>query len=398
MMHSQTVLVIGVQSNIGWASVKSLAKRGFRVIGVSMHPMGVGLYSKYLAKGYVLPLDKDDVSGFIDCVCDIVDREGATGVLTHHELHMVVLNSQRSRLEKRARLFFPPNGVLEKILNKEECYEAAGSLGIRVPHTVRVRSFDAVQAVGESFSFPVVLKIANNLQKHRLPKKWSFKTKYLASKEDWETFTADFPEDAGQEFLAQEFIHGHYVGLGLAMQDMEPVAAFQWRALREYEPGLGAWRVSEPVNPKLLEQAVAVCRKLRYEGVCEVEFRGPSSSGEITFMEINPRLWGGVSLPIKCGVDFPWLVYQIHSGQAADQFDVYKTGLYSRNTLGDMKWLYRIVSGKGIGEENPNFQVSRGRALKMYLGSLFRASVHDLEDRDDWKPAWKHYCKKAGLH
>lgn len=394
-MNNKTVIVLGIQSNVPLATLQSLSRKGIRCIGISLRPGGVGLYSKHLEHGYTLRYRRENEEGFISELEEIAERHGASGILTHHELYMNVLNRYRERFASGGvKLLFPTNEVIDPLLDKNGFLERAEKLGVRVPQTRLVKSCADIEAAAKDFPFPAVMKISLNLDKALLAKKWQFKTRFFQDAEDFSSFCADFPEEMGQEFILQEFIIGEYISLGIAWQD-GLVAAFQWRALREYEPGLGGYRISEEAHPKLVEQASKLCAEFNYNGVCEVEFRGKMDDPDnIAIMEINPRLWGGVSLPCHCGVDFPWLAYQIYDGQPADKVEQYRIGAYSRNLLGDVKWLYKVLSGKGVGGSNPNFSYQRLPALWQFISSLGRADVHDLENASDPRPFLMHYKQK----
>jgi|GEM_PF-5764012 len=398
-MNKKTVIVLGVESNIPLTTLKSLSKRGISCIAVSLRPGGVGLYSKYADAGYTLRYrrEEDDTTreSFLSGLEEIAARHGAEGILTQHELHMSLLNKHRERFAKKGiKLLFNDDDVLIPLLDKNDFLERAEKLGVRVPQSRVIKSCADVKEAVANFPFPAVMKISLNLDKSLLSEKWQFKTRFFDDAESFAAFSADFPEDMGQEFLLQEFIIGAYISLGIAYQD-GLVAAFQWQALREYEPGLGGFRISQQAHPRLVEQAVKLCEEFNFNGVCEVEFRGDLKDPEnIAIMEINPRLWGGVSLPCHCGVDFPWLTYQIYDGQQAEKVSSYKIGAYSRNLLGDIKWLIKVLTGSGVGGTNPNFNYKKLPSLWQFISSLGKAEVHDLEDFSDPKPFLMHYKQK----
>jgi hypothetical protein len=57
------------------------------------------------------------------------------------------------------------------------------------------------------------------------------------------------------------------------------------------------------------EQAERLIREIDLEGYSEVEFR--RDGNDIPYlMEINPRLSASVEIAVRCGVDFPHLLYQ----------------------------------------------------------------------------------------
>ncbi|KKK60000.1 hypothetical protein LCGC14_3028730, partial [marine sediment metagenome] len=57
------------------------------------------------------------------------------------------------------------------------------------------------------------------------------------------------------------------------------------------------------------------------------------------FIEINPRLWGSIALPIACGVDFPAMTYFAATNRlekARKMVKDYKDSIVARWYLGDL--------------------------------------------------------------
>jgi CelD/BcsL family acetyltransferase involved in cellulose biosynthesis len=102
-------------------------------------------------------------------------------------------------------------------------------------------------------------------------------------------------------------------------------------------------------------------------------------------MEINPRLWGGVALPIACGVDFPWLSHRIAMQEAISPITRYTVGKYSRNLSGDVGWFVKCLRGHYL-HEHPNLRVSRAQGLRQFAATMWRPTVFDQERLDDLGP------------
>ena len=52
-------------------------------------------------------------------------------------------------------------------------------------------------------------------------------------------------------------------------------------------------------------------RKWNYQGIAEVELKKDSRDGKAKPIEINPRVWRYIGFCIRCGVNFPLLVYEL---------------------------------------------------------------------------------------
>ena len=75
--------------------------------------------------------------------------------------------------------------------------------------------------------------------------------------------------------LLQEFCPGDGIGIEVLFHDNQPLTMFQHRRLKELpvSGGGSVTSISEPLDPELAEQAVALLRKLNWEGVAMVEFK-----------------------------------------------------------------------------------------------------------------------------
>jgi predicted ATP-grasp superfamily ATP-dependent carboligase len=379
----ETVIVIGVHTTIGLTSVRSLGRHGVECIGISHRARGVGLYSKYLAAGYVVPYTADAREQYVDEVVSIARRHGARGILCHHEEQMLALCQHRARCAGTCDLLFPDGDVLQACLDKPTLLRAAQEIGFRVPITLEIESVAAAVAAAPHIPFPVGIKPRGGLPAH--------------VRTQWDEFWSRVADPVAP-LIVQQFIPGRYIGLGLAVHNRRAVASFQWTALREYEAGLGALRVSIEPSDALVESATALCNSIGYEGVCEVECRGDIDERSPMLMEVNPRLWGGVSLPVACGIDFPWIAYEIYSGQPPSPVHAYRPGVVSRNLSGDLRWLVDGAFRGQYAAAMPNIRASRMSVLTGFLTSVGRARVYDLEDLDDPMPALRHHFGRLVPH
>lgn len=67
-------------------------------------------------------------------------------------------------------------------------------------------------------------------------------------------------------------------------------------------------------------------------------------------MEINPRYWGSLALPIHAGVDFPYYHYGLAVGDAPSiDPGAYETGVGCHKLRGELLYLYNVYRGVGDG-------------------------------------------------
>jgi protein-tyrosine-phosphatase len=61
--------------------------------------------------------------------------------------------------------------------------------------------------------------------------------------------------------------------------------------------------------------------------------------GRHYLMEINPRLWGSLALAIDAGVDFPWGLFLMATGQPLPPQPDYRAPYYTRALAQDSRWI-----------------------------------------------------------
>src|SRR5258708_22691107 len=55
---------------------------------------------------------------------------------------------------------------------------------------------------------------------------------------------------------------------------------------------------------------------MRYTGIVEVEFKRDLRDGKLKLLDINPRVWGWHSLCGPAGVDYPYLLGLLSTGES----------------------------------------------------------------------------------
>ena len=81
-----------------------------------------------------------------------------------------------------------------------------------------------------------------------------------------------------------------------------------------------------------------------------VEFRYDPHLKRYWILEVNPRVWGSIALPVGCGVDFPYWLYLCAVGEEdraralAREFRDYPLGRVARWVLGDIAQVLRALA------------------------------------------------------
>ena len=111
---------------------------------------------------------------------------------------------------------------------------------------------------------------------------------------------------------------GFYSFCSYVAPDGELRGAFVGRKLEQYPErfGTGCLVIGEQVS-EIVERGSAILKAFGYQGISEVEFIWDPTRKEHLLLDVNPRVWKWIGLPIASGVDLPWLAYSEAIGQPA---------------------------------------------------------------------------------
>jgi predicted ATP-grasp superfamily ATP-dependent carboligase len=338
-------IVVGIDTPIGLAIIRDLGTRGVEVHGIARAVNAIGLSSRYLHKGY---LREEGEEGLVQQLLELGDRLGDACLFAISESDIALLNRHRHRL-KTYRVMFADDSRMSSVLNKERTYSAAGRVGIRVPRTLQINSFQEARETCESLIFPVVLKWANpNVVVKTLEATGLalHKTHYCYSSPELLAYLK--PYEAVNIFpLIQEYCPGYGLGQFILMKEGRAHFVFQHERVHEWPPEGGfstlCRSVSVEKHEALMSKSVALLRELRWEGVAMVEYRHDPQSGNSALMEINGRFWGSLPLACRAGASFPWLVYQLMGLNRPIVEAQFKDDVRCRFMIPETKRLLRIL-------------------------------------------------------
>lgn len=371
------VLVLDANQRAALAVIRSLGKRGLTVIAADPLTRSIGAASRYASQSIQYPNPANSVDAFVYRITTIIDRIGVDAIVPVTDVTMMALVGNAHRL-KTSRLVAPTARSYETLTDKVRLLELAARLGIRTPKTrIATNSQTAFEAAVD-LGFPVVLKpgrsrylkgdkiVSTNVEIIDNPQ-------HLRLVLDRITWLDDIP------CLVQEFIPGCGAGISALVSPSNSTTWFAHRRIREKPPGGGVSVLSEsvPIDPVLQSIGEKLLQAAQWVGVAMVEFR--IGDNRLPYlMEINGRFWGSLQLPIDCGLDFPWLAYQIAMGEAVDHALPYKTEKRLRWLLGDIDSL--LISHRTNPKRVRLNEYTIGAFLRSFFDSSIRQEILRVND------------------
>jgi predicted ATP-grasp superfamily ATP-dependent carboligase len=335
------ILILDGNQRASLAAVRSLGAKGLWVAAGESTDGSMAGASRFCSQQVQYSDPVSASRAFFDDILRHIETLGITFLLPITEATTYVLLAYRNELPEKVILPFASTASVEQLANKNELFRLAESLEVPLPETIYCTDRQqGIEALARVDLFPVVLKPF----KSRILKNNAItSTRVIVAETDAEARDALENEPFfDSPFTMQKFIEGHGQGIFALFDHGKPVCFFAHRRLREKPPGGGVSVLCEsaPVDPDLKERAEKLLRAANWHGVAMVEFR-VSDDGRAYLMEINTRFWGSLQLAIDCGINFPWWLYQICTGQ--------EVGISSQQhrrvrwLLGDFDRLYLIL-------------------------------------------------------
>lgn len=284
------------------AAVRSLGRRGVHTVVGCSSTKAQSFLSKYCGERFVYPNPRDE-NEFVEAIVNRIKKADIDVVLPIGYLASKALAHHAEEIREYSKMAIAPRESFDIAAHKDQTIEFASRLGIETP---------AQYATAKDVSkFPVVVKWTRE----------SGHMKYVNSKSELTSMELS-------QSIIQEYVPGDGYGLFALLHEGEPRAVFMHRRIREYPITGGASTSAESIYDEELKHAgLKLLQSLRWHGVAMVEFKKDSRDGKYKLMEINPKFWGSLDLPVSCGIDFPYLTAKMAYDGDIDPVFEYRTGV-----------------------------------------------------------------------
>lgn len=299
------------------AVVRSLGRRGVSVRVVRSDEHAVAGASRYAGGRLAWPPGAE--SSRVEYLLELARRERLDGwvLIPTHDEEAALVARHRDTLAGRYRLTTPSWETLRMAYDKRCTHALAERAGLHQPWTIFPEGPDQLaQAEGH---LPVVIKPAYKVSANRLTvdKAWRADDLRTLRRRYEEACVLVDPEI----LMIQELVPGDghsQLSYAALCSDGEVVASLGARRIRQYPMDFGrASSYVETIDDQSLERdARRLLAAMRFTGMAEVEFKRDARRGANLLLDVNPRAWGWQSLCGRAGVDFPYLLWRLATGDA----------------------------------------------------------------------------------
>ena len=323
MNETTGALVIGGNLN-GLSIARSLGRRGVPVWMATPPNIKLATYSRYTLRTVPWPEGEYEVqAAYLSELADRYNLDQWVLFPTSDE-SAALLSKFHATLSSRFRVSTPAWEVLRWAYDKRLTYRLAAEQQVDYPATIYPASEVALQAA--ACSFPAILKPATHAVVNRFTadKAWP-----VANRDEllarYRNARELVPPDL---ILVQELIPGggeSQFSYAALCCDGQPIASLTARRTRQYpiDFGYSSSFVETLDIPEIVAPSRRLLAAIRYTGLVELEYKFDARDGGFKLLDINPRLWTWSPLGGRAGVDFPYLLWQMLTGNSVPQ----QTGL-----------------------------------------------------------------------
>ena len=313
---------------VGLGVIRSLGRRGVRVIAADYDRTGFGRYSRYAAERVLVPDPLVDESRFVRELTVLAARSGNPVIFPTSDAALSAVARSKDDISEHAIVSTMDWRGVRKAIIKSETYEIARSMGIRVPRTMVARSVDDAVTTAATLGFPLLVKPE---QSHLFAIRFRAKMRLVSDEQELrEIFRA--ADDAGIDVMIQEMIpgpDGNGANYNSYVVDGRIVAEFTAAKVRNAPRQLGSPRVAvSQWLPDVAEVGRRTVSAVGVEGFSCTEFKRDARDGEWVLMEVNVRHNLSSALAVAAGVDFPWIDYRYLTTGEVPVPDAFREGLF----------------------------------------------------------------------
>jgi predicted ATP-grasp superfamily ATP-dependent carboligase len=342
------------------------------------HGENLGGLSRYVSRRVTVPDNRATPDAFADAL--LTAAEGHD-VLIPIGMHSIGPVAQRlSQFQERTHVALPSRDVIERADNTRELLALARELGIPTPRTVSVLDYPSVEALAADLSYPAIVKLGVEAG---LPPGDRYR---IVNDRAALVAAVDRMRPITPTPIIQELVRGDGIGFE-ALYDFQGamVASFCHRRVREYPVTGGPSTFCESCEaPEAAAYGKRLLDHLGWVGLAMVEFKMDAARGIPILMEINPRPWGSMALPILAGVEFPWLLFQLARDGSVPVQPPHRSSIRMRYVVNDL--------------QAAAAEWKRARSMRERLaivGSVLDPRVHEgILSASDPRPSWA-YLRKA---
>jgi len=266
--------------------------------------IGMCQWSKFKAGFDKYTSHYEDEEKFINDILRICKKREIDYIFPSHN-ETEVISRHRHRFSDLQTALLPNAEHCALLNDKARSLELASSLNISVPEKIR---YETPKDLREITDLPLDSEYVIKLRRGNSSKGVFYAKGGDAAGELVSGLISEYSLPVERYPIVEKRVPGEGWGVSVLYWKGKHVANFTHRRLREKisTGGTSTYRESA-IYEKLVSEAIRLFDEIGWHGLAMMEFKVCPDTGNFWYIEVNPRMWGSISLAIHAGVEFPHL-------------------------------------------------------------------------------------------
>ena len=338
----------------GWVrssynALRNLKKHDLQVFVSDSSCIGMSQFSRFSSGFKKYTSHYENENKFISDILEICSSQKIKLILPSHN-ETEIIARHRYKFSDDLVAIIPDESHCRMFNNKSDAYDYVSSIAVPVPDRIKYADPNLVSQLlkNKTIERTVIKLLTGNSSKGvfygKDPEHTQFLVKELIKK--YKLVPSRYPQ-------IEEYVEGEGYGCSVLYSKGKFIAHFTHRRLRDKIETGGTSTFREAAVHEGIEAATkTIFNSLGWNGLAMCEFKVCPETGRFWFIEVNPRMWGSISLAIESGVQFPYLAW-LCATQGASQAIAYHASC-SVNLSWKARWLLGdifVVFGKLLNLE-----------------------------------------------
>jgi predicted ATP-grasp superfamily ATP-dependent carboligase len=248
----------------------------------------------------------EDEASFVSDILKICSDKNIKLIFPSHN-ETEIIARHRGKFDDGLVALIPDETHCRIFNNKSDAYDLAADLGIPVANRI---SYTDPSKIAEILNDTGLEKTVVKLLTGNSGKGVFYGDNAEHTQSVVEGLIEQYGLEASRYPQVEEYIEGEGYGCSVLYWRGEHIANFTHRRLRDKIETGGTSTFREVSVHKGIETATkTIFDSIGWNGLAMCEFKVCPKTGKFWFIEVNPRMWGSISLAIEAGVEFPYLAW-----------------------------------------------------------------------------------------
>ena len=373
------------------ATIRSLGRAGIDVIGVDHRPPATRSHSRYIKKKFFISSDTELASKALEDL----GRDGGGLLVPTSDQYLVLVAKNYDRLSKHFTMTTPRWEILQRLMDRPQCYALAREIGIQTPRFFVPHDLGETRRIITGLNFKdhaYILKTNVWMSGTANPKTSRYTINAGPDAVSMEERCQEIFSRTGMLPVIEEILpgeadtcigvsmvvnHNHKPVLWYCIKRIKLYTYLRARAgMHPYE--LGTNTCCESVHDdEALEAAKRLVERAEFFGLVTVEFRRDSTDGGLKLIKVDPRPVRATSLSTALGLDLPTTLYNVFTDGQVNPSHPYPDGV-------GWLWLTNYLEALWVNRSNNSFR----EEFFALLRNLRRAKAFGILSAHDPLPFW----------